>query len=155
MAVKSKEEILIGERDFDSIFNYDAGAVRSKFLTELRDNKRIMGTRCPECDLVYVPARSICLRCFNNLNDFVEVGTGGVVTAYTVVNARQPYYPVEPPFIYAIIQLDGASTGLVHLLGGVDPEKVKVGMRVRAVFKRKRVGSVLDIKYFRPAGGKR
>jgi uncharacterized OB-fold protein len=155
MALKSKEEILIGDRDFDSIFSYDAGAVRSKFLTEIRDNKRIVGTRCPECNLVYVPARSICLRCFNNLNDFVEVGTRGVVTTYTVVNDKQPYYPVESPFIYAIIQLDGASTGLVHLLGGVDPEKVKVGMRVRAVFKPKRVGSIMDIKYFRPAGGKR
>ena len=74
MVLKSKEERLVGERNFDSIFSYDAGTIRSKFLTEIRDNKKIVGTRCTKCKLVYVPARSICLKCFSNLTDFVEVG---------------------------------------------------------------------------------
>jgi hypothetical protein len=57
---------------------------------------------------------------------------------------------MEPPIIYGIIRLDGADTGLVHMLGEVDLEQVKVGMRLQAVFKEKRVASVLDIKYFKP-----
>jgi uncharacterized OB-fold protein len=32
----------------------------------------------------------------------------------------------------------------------VDLEQVKIGMRLQAVFKEKRVASVLDIKYFKP-----
>ena len=155
MARKSKEEILIAERHFDSIFSYDAGTIRSKFLTELRDNQRIMGIRCPDCNRVYVPARSTCLKCFASLTDFVPVADTGTVTTYSIVNSPQPYYPSEPPFIYGVIQLDGADTGLVHLIGEVDPQKVTIGMRVRAVFNEKRIGSIFDIKYFKPIGGER
>jgi hypothetical protein len=60
--------------------------------------------------------------------------------------------PVEPPIIYGIIQLDGADTGLLHMLGEVDLEQLKIGMRLQAVFQEKRVGSILDIKYFKPVG---
>ncbi len=154
MAKKTKEENLIGERSFDSIFNYDAGAIRSRFLTEIRDNKRIMGIRCPHCNRVYVPARSICVKCFVNLSDFVEVANTGTVTTYSIVNSSAPYYPSEPPFIYGVIQLDGADTGLVHLIGEANSQEIRIGMRVRAIFKEERIGSILDIKYFKPIGDK-
>jgi len=153
MTNKSEEETLIGEREFDSIFSYDAGVVRSKFLTEIRDNERIVGIRCPNCNRVYVPPRSTCVKCFTSLSDFVEVAKTGTLTTYSIVNSSQSYYPSEPPFIYGVVQLDGADTGLVHLIGEVDPQKVRIGMRIRAVFKKERIGSILDIKYFKPIGG--
>jgi uncharacterized OB-fold protein len=37
-------------------------------------------------------------------------------------------------------------------LGGVEAEQLQIGMRVQAVFKEERTGSILDIKYFRPLG---
>ena len=129
---------------------YTAGAVGSHFLIELRDNKRIMGTKCPECGLVFVPARSVCKYCFAQLDQWVEVSDTGTLQTYTVAGQRNGVQPVDPPIIYGIIQLDGASTGLVHMLSEVDFEKLVIGMRVKAVFSEKRVGSILDIKYFKP-----
>jgi uncharacterized OB-fold protein len=135
---------------------YSAGAVGSRFLIELRDNKRIMGTRCPDCNLVYVPARSVCRDCFGQLSEWVEVSQQGTLLTYTVAYQPTPVQPVPPPITYGVIQLDGADTGLVHMLGEVEPDQLKVGMRVKAVFKTKkqRVASVLDIKYFKPIGRK-
>jgi hypothetical protein len=130
--------------------SYSAGAVGSRFLIELRDKKRIMGTRCPACNRVYVPARSICKDCFGQLDDWVEVSDRGTVLTYAVDYESKPIQPVEPPIIYGIIQLDGADTGFVHMLGEVDPEQLRVGMKVQAVFKEERVGNILDIKYFKP-----
>ena len=49
MVKKVKEEILVGVRNFDSIFSYDAGAIRSRFLTEIRDNQKIVGIKCLDC----------------------------------------------------------------------------------------------------------
>ena len=129
---------------------YTAGAVGSRFLIELRDNKKIMGTKCPACDLVYVPARSVCKYCFGKLDQFVEVSDRGTLQTYTVACQQNGVQPVDPPIIYGIIQLDGASTAMVHMLGEVDLEELQIGMRVKAVFKEKRVGSILDIKYFKP-----
>lgn len=147
---QAKEEILVAERDFDSIFSYTAGTIRSRFLTEIRDNKKIVGTKCPNCKMVWVPARSVCVKCFANLKEFVEVACTGKVTTYSVINNFQKFYPLKPPFILGIIQLDGADSGLVHFIGEVNPKDVKMGMKVQAVFKEERIGSILDIKYFKP-----
>jgi len=129
---------------------YSAGAVGSRFLIEIRDKKRITGTRCPTCNRVYVPARSICKDCFGQLDEWVEVSDRGTVLTYTVCSQPNQVQPVETPLVYGIIQLDGADTGLVHMLGEVDPEQLRIGMRVQAVFKEQREASILDIKYFKP-----
>jgi len=129
---------------------YSAGAVGSRFLIELRDKKRIMGTRCPACNRVYIPARSICKDCFGQLDEWVEVSSKGTVLTYAIDHEVKPIQPMAIPIVYGIIQLDGADTGFVHILGEVDPEQLRVGMRVQAVFKKEREGNILDIKYFKP-----
>jgi hypothetical protein len=81
----------------------------------------------------------------------VELGDTGTLLTYTVVRYSVPsIQPMQPPFAYGIIKLDRADTGIAHLLGEVEPDDIKVGMRVQAVFKEKREGNMLDIKYFKP-----
>ena len=129
---------------------FSAGAVGSRFLIELRDKKRIMGMRCPTCNRVYVPARSICKDCFEQLDEWVEISDKGTVLTYATDYETKSIQPTGAPIVYGIIQLDGADTGFVHMLGEVDPEQLRVGMRVQAVFRKEREGSILDIKYFKP-----
>ncbi len=131
--------------------NYSAGIVGSRFLVELRDNCRIMGIRCPKCDRCYVPPKSTCMECFGQLTEFVEVGKSGTLLTFTVDHHTTPVQTASPPNVYGIIKLDGADTGLLHLIGEVDGKAVKSGMRLEAVFNEERRGSILDIKYFRPA----
>ncbi|HIE17523.1 MAG TPA: Zn-ribbon domain-containing OB-fold protein [Dehalococcoidia bacterium] len=132
-------------------FNY-YGALASEFYRQLRDSKKIMGVKCPSCDKVYMPPRSVCAVCFGNLNQLVEVSTQGAVLTYTVIHYTYSpsYQPATIPYAYGIIQLDGADTGFCHLLGEVDLDRLSIGMRVEAVFKDQREGNILDIKYFRP-----
>jgi uncharacterized OB-fold protein len=131
---------------------YSAGAVGSRFLIELRDNERIMGTRCTACNLVYVPARSVCKDCYGVLSEWVEVSPRGTLLTYATDYQGNAVQPSAPPITYGIIRLDGADTGFVHMMGEVAPEQLKVGMKVKAVFKVKeeRRASILDVKYFKP-----
>ncbi|MBM3132950.1 MAG: Zn-ribbon domain-containing OB-fold protein, partial [Chloroflexi bacterium] len=131
---------------------YSAGDVGSRFLIELRNNARIMGMRCPVCNRVYVPARSVCKDCFGQLKEWVEVSDKGTLLTYAIDNVAKPIQPTGTPIIYGIVQLDGADNGFVHMLGGVDAEQIRVGMRVQAVFKprEERTASILDIKHFKP-----
>jgi len=131
---------------------FAAGAVGSRFLTQLRDKKKFLGTRCPTCNRVYVPARSICKDCFGQLKQWVEVSDKGTLLTYTVCNEPNPMQPAETPIAYGIVQLDGADSGFVHMLGEVEPEQLRIGMRVQAVFREKREASILDIRYFKPLG---
>ncbi len=132
-------------------FNY-YGALGSEFYRQLRDNKKIMGVKCPVCNRVYMPPRSVCAICFSNLSHLIEVSPRGTLLTYTVIHYTYTptYQPAAVPYAYGIIQLDGADTGLCHILGEVEFDKIIVGMRVEAVFKEKREGNILDIKYFRP-----
>jgi uncharacterized OB-fold protein len=54
----------------------------------------------------------------------------------------------------AVIEIDGASPGMgiLHLLDKVAPDKIFIGMRVKAVWRpiAERVGAITDIKYFKP-----
>jgi len=133
--------------------NY-AGKIGSRFLVELRDNQRIMGIKCPKCGIVYVPPKSVCPKCFSELGEWVEVSNKGTLETYTIVDYTYSpdYQPRDIPYAIGLIKLDGADTGLCHILGEVDLTKLKVGLRVQGVFKEKREGSILDIEYFKPIG---
>ena len=131
---------------------YTAGTLGTKVLTALRDKKKIMGIKCPTCNRVYVPPRVTCHGCFGKLKELVEVGPKGTLLTYTTVHETNICQPVEAPLTYGVIQLDGADNGFVHMVGGVEVEQLRVGMRVEPVFAEERRGSVLDIRYFKPLG---
>lgn len=138
------------QQKFEIPYKYSPGAFMSRFFVELRDRGRLLGARCPSCGRVYMPPRSICGRCHRRIEEWAEVGEEGTLLSFTVVHYKEPFHPREAPFALGLIKLDGADTGLLHLLGEVDPKKLKVGMRVRAVLREKRAGNILDIQHFRP-----
>jgi len=131
-------------------YRYFAGKVGSRFFSQLRDKKKILGIRCHKCNLVYLPPRSTCGRCFSHLKQWVPLSDKGTLETYTVIYHSQPTYPAEVPFAYGVIRLDGADTGIGHLLGEVAFSDLHVGMRMQAVFKEDRQGNMLDIEYFKP-----
>jgi hypothetical protein len=131
-------------------YSHTAGKYVKKFLEEIGKNNRIMGVRCPNCGKVYVPPKMICFECFKKMEEWVEVGKQGVVKGFTVVTHSTPVMPLEPPFGYGIIRLDGADTDFVHIIKEGDPSKLNVGMRVEAVFKDRRQKKITDIEYFKP-----
>jgi hypothetical protein len=139
---------------------FESGRTGSRFLRELRDNKKIMGLKCTNCNKVYVPPRSTCKECFSSLDKWVEVGTEGKLLTYTVLrvarDAEKDVLKKQLPVAYGIIKLDGADTGFVHMLGEVDLDNIKIGMRVKAVFREdERKGNILDINYFKPVSKSR
>jgi 3-hydroxybutyryl-CoA dehydratase len=131
-------------------YKYFAGRTGSRFLIALRDEKKILGVRCPRCARVYVPPRSTCERHpTERLTEWVPVSASGVVTGFTVVRYAEPYQPARPPYVLALVKLDGADTAFAHLVKGVPPAEMRVGMRVKAVFAKATTSTILDIEGFR------
>jgi len=132
-------------------YTYFAGRVGSKFLTTLRDQKKILGIRCNRCNQVYVPPRQTCDVCLEDIRDnWVDVQSVGEITNFTVVRYQDRHLPRKPPYVLALIKLDGADTSLAHVVEGVDFGKVKIGMKVRAVFAKETTSTILDIDHFEP-----
>ncbi|MGZ3606541.1 MAG: Zn-ribbon domain-containing OB-fold protein [Syntrophales bacterium] len=128
-------------------YTWWVGETGSKFLVSIRDHQKILGTKCQECGTVYVPPRKNCGRCFVDMDEWVDIADEGVITAYTIVYYAHPVQPIKPPFAYALIKLDGADVGFLHLIKK-DLDKIKNGLRVKAKFKAEPSGHILDIDSF-------
>jgi uncharacterized OB-fold protein len=132
-------------------YTYFAGRVGSKFITTLRDRKRILGVRCDPCAKVFVPPRQACPFCMEDLqNHWIELPNEGVVTNYTVVRYDDKHLPRKAPFILALIKLEGADTPMAHLLEGIRPEEARIGLKVKPVFAKETTNTILDIDHFEP-----
>ncbi len=134
------------------ISRYTFGLAGERFFRTIKEEGRILGTRCGRCERTYVPAAVFCERCLGKLDEWVDVGTVGEVFTYTLLYENVKGTHRQTLEIVAFVRLgDG---GLVHRLGEVEPEAVSIGTPVQAVFKpaAEREGSILDIHYFRPLG---
>jgi uncharacterized OB-fold protein len=131
---------------------YTSGIGGQVFFCALKTQGKLIGTRCGPCRQVYVPARAFCERCFAELTEQVEVKRTGRLVSYTICNVDHDGARLQHPQTLALVQLEGATTVIVHrLLNVADPWQLKIGSRVEAVIKpkSKRIGSILDIEGFR------
>jgi len=144
-------EVLVSEQVLQVPFNYSAGPTASRFFVSLRDRQVIEGIKCEACNMVYVPPRQTCGRCFQDMSKWVETGPEGELMNFTVVHYPEPVHPVSAPFVMGLIRLEGADTSLLHLIRA-PLDQIRQGMRVRPVFAKERRGHILDIECFEPAG---
>ncbi len=145
----ARAEPLKGPHVIEYPFRRSCGPVLSKFFTGLREGK-LIGVRS-ETAGVLVPPAEYDPQTAEGLTDFVEVGPAGKVVSYAWVSRPRPMQLLQHPFAYALVELDGADTGLLHMVDvGGDESKMSVGMRVAPRWKAEREGSVRDIEAFVP-----
>ncbi len=125
------------------------GPVLSRFFTALRD-KQILGIRRADGS-VMVPPKEYDPDTGASLTELVPVADSGVVTSWAWVAAPRAQQPLSKPFAYALIQLDGAATPLLHVVDAGKESAMKTGMRVRARWADETAGSITDIQAFVPA----
>jgi uncharacterized OB-fold protein/putative sterol carrier protein len=137
---------MILEGDITIPYKWTTGQTVGRFLTELRDNARLVGAKCAVCGKVYVPPPDVCGECFERPTDWVELSGEGFLIATSVVHRQLPWSPLPAPYTLALIKLDGADTNFIHMAR----TGLKTGDRVRAKFKEQREGTILDIENFSP-----
>ncbi len=147
-------EVLVEQHvlEYPGGYTRSVGPIIGRFLTGLRDG-RIVGIRGSD-GKVLVPPTEYDPYTAAALSEFVDVGPSGVVTAWTwVAEPRVGKQPLDRPFAWALIQLDGADTDDAARASLVDgPDALSVGMRVQPRWRAERVGSIRDIEAFVPEG---
>jgi hypothetical protein len=88
-----------------------------------------------------------CGKCFTRIDEWVDLANEGTVSAFTIVRQSSPLHPCDPPFAYALITLDGATTRFLHIIKN-DLDNLVKGARVRAEFVTDGKGSIMDIEAF-------
>jgi hypothetical protein len=127
------------------------GPVLGRFFTGLRD-ERIEGVRTRSGRVLVPPSEYDPESGEATTGEFVEVGPGGTVKSWAWVGAPRDSHPLAHPFAFALIQLDGADTALMHVVDRVDEAAMATGMRVTPRWAEETVGRIQDIAAFVPEG---
>jgi len=139
-------DALIAPHVLEYPYTRSVGPVIGTFLAGLRDGV-LLGVRtangrviCPP--LEYDPDTAAPTQ------DFVEVGPEGVVTSWAWVRSPRPNHPLDRPFAWALIRLEGADTSMLHAVDVSSESAIRTGSKVRARFRETREGSIKDIECF-------
>ncbi|UDY22220.1 Zn-ribbon domain-containing OB-fold protein [Nocardioides sp. Kera G14] len=132
-------------------YQYAASPEESAFYRGLAEG-RLVGQRCPKCGKVYVPPRPACPVDGVPTAEEVELSDVGTVTTFCIVNVPFLGQKITPPYVSAYVLLDGADIALQHLILDIPAEEVRMGMRVKAVWKpREEWGTTIEnISHFAP-----
>jgi uncharacterized OB-fold protein len=129
-------------------YRRSTGPVIGRFLTGLRDG-RIEGIRTADGRTI-VPPVEYDPQTGESTTDWVEVAQVGTVETWSWVHEPRRLHPLDRPFAWALIRLDGSDTGLLHVVDAMDSSAMSSGMRVRVRWAEERVGSMTDIACFEP-----
>ena len=112
------------ERSFSDI-SYE------KYLNE----EKLMGSKCKQCDAVFVPPCTICVKCYSSDMEWVEMKGKGKLAAFTCISVGPPFmikegYDRNNPYCVGVVELEEGSR-VDARIEGVDtkkPDTIKVGM---------------------------
>lgn len=134
-------------------YNYrrSVGPVLGHFFTALRE-RRIEGARTP-AGRVLVPPSEYDPDTGEAVDELVQVGPEGSVTTWSWVSEPREKQPLDRPFAFALIRLDGADTAILHAVDAGTQARMSTGMRVRPRWRDETRGEIGDIVCFDPADG--
>ncbi|MDP9862657.1 MULTISPECIES: Zn-ribbon domain-containing OB-fold protein [Streptosporangium] len=135
--------------EFPGGYTRTTGPVIGRFLTELRDG-RIVGVRTADGRTLVPPLEYDPETGDAVTGDYVEVGPAGTVESWAWVHSPRAGHPLDRPFAWALIRLDGADTSLVHAVDAGDVKALRPGLRVRPRWRAGRTGHITDIESFVP-----
>ena len=141
-----------------------AGIYVNRLFLSIRDDKQLIGVRCPSCGAIWFPPEPVCGRCKITIRDkpdnWVKFGAQGtLLAAYHVTGNREidpstGWHPEGQVFNpIGFIRPDGGNewTLLAHVMKDKDTTWLKPGTRVEPVWRprHERKGCMQDIKYWR------
>jgi uncharacterized OB-fold protein len=145
-------EVLSAPHVMEFAYTRSTGPVVGAFLTGLRDRK-VLGAKDSQGRVV-VPPPEYDAKTADPIDaqTLVEVGQQGVVTSWSWNPVAREGQPFDRPFAWALVQLEGADTGLLHALD-VPREQISTGMRVQVRWAETTRGFIDDIACFEAVEG--
>jgi uncharacterized OB-fold protein len=131
--------------EIDYIHSY---AQDSPFFAGLA-NRKLLGSKCTECNYVYATPRSHCMDC-GGKTEWMELPQEGRVHTFTTCFFGSEAFLKETPYTLILVEFDGVDTLFLSRIVGCEPDEVKIGMPVKAKFVRLSKLKPTDV-YFVPA----
>lgn len=151
----SDPEEAIGSLNYSMALPYEHayGPYYGRMFDEIKGFGRVMGVRVSGGDAALLPPREIDDITHKPTGTWKTCANTGTIRGCSIINMEFIGQTQKPPYVYAEIVLDGASTRLIHVIEIDDVEYAKKnigpGTRVRAIWTDgERKGSMADIERF-------
>jgi len=142
----SQPEILNQAFELGFTYTRSTGPVIGRFLTELKQ-RNIVGIKASDGRVV-VPPMEYDPDTAEALSELVDVGQEGEIVSFAWVKHPREAHPMDKPFAWAMIRLDGADVPMVHCVAADKEGDVATGARVKAVWADETKGFITDIRCF-------
>ncbi len=146
----SETEVLSKPFELGFTYTRSTGPVVGRFLTGLRE-RRIVGNRASD-GRVIVPPMEYDPDTAEALEEFVEVGQQGEIVSWCWVKEPRQAHPMDRPFAWALIRLDGADVPMLHCVAADSEDQLATGARVQVRWAEETRGFISDIACFELAG---
>ena len=105
------------------------------------NEEKLMGSRCSQCQALYVPPRPICPACRGSKMRWEKVTGKGRLAAFTCISIAPPAmiaqgYNRHNPYISGVVELEEGAR-VDARIEGIDPQKpdeINIGMPVKVRF---------------------
>ena len=144
----SETEVLSAPLLVEYPFTRTVGPIQSAFFTALREGT-VLGVRAADGSVVCPPVEYDA-QTSEPLSELVELEPVGDVTSWAWVAEPRDDQPLDRPFAWALVRLDGADTAMLHAVDAGDESTMTTGMRVRIRWAEEREGVITDIACFEP-----
>jgi hypothetical protein len=139
---------LSAPHELEYTYTRSVGPIIGRFFGALEE-RRVLGIRTGD-GRVLVPPTEYDPETGEALSELVEVGQSGAVTTWAWVYEPRKNHPLQRPFAWALIRLDGAGTAMLHAVDAGDESRMATGMRVRVRWRAEPAGDIHDIECFEP-----
>lgn len=123
------------------------------FLSE----EKLMGSRCRRCHALFVPPRSICVKCYSMDMEWAQMKGKGKLAAFTCIAVGPPSmikegYNRKHPYVCGVVELEEGARIVARIEGvdGTRPETIKIGMPLQAEFLHRKENNSRTVLAFRP-----
>jgi uncharacterized protein len=114
----------------------------ARFWRETPQRYNLGGSKCTNCGTAYFPPRAVCPTCAHHRESIgkmvpFQLSGDGEIFSYTVVHEPAEGFEMQVPYILALVKtVEGPM--LTGQIVDLAPEEVRIGIRVRATFRKLR-----------------
>ncbi len=114
----------------------------ARFWRETLRRYNLGASKCPECQAVFFPPRSVCPNCSVHRKSLTkmeacQLSGRGEVYSYTTVHEAADGFEMQVPYVLALVKM-AEGPMLTGQIVDVDPKDIREGLPVRATFRRLR-----------------
>lgn len=131
-------------------YSRTVGPTYGRFLTGLAEGR--FSATVGSDGRVFVPPAEFDPTTGQALDQWVDVADEGTVVSWSWQPEPSESQPLNRPFAWVLVRLDGADTALLHVCDVSDPQAMETGMRVRARFVDGADPGMAALECFEPVG---